>query len=43
MITRLQDEDDDEEVDPDVGDDNDDDKIDSIMEASNNTMVHNVI
>jgi hypothetical protein len=42
MISRLQEEDDDEEVDPDV-DDDDDDEIDSAVEASDNAMVDDVV
>ena len=41
IISRLQEEDDDEEVDSDVDDDND--KINSAVEASNNAMVDNVV
>jgi hypothetical protein len=42
MISRLQEEDDNEEVDPDV-DDDDGDEIDSAVEASNNAMVDEAI
>ena len=42
MISRLQKEDDDEEVDLDVDDDGDD-EIDSAVEASDNAMVDNVV
>ena len=43
MISRLQEEDDDEEVDLDVDDDDDSDEIDSAVEASDNTMVDDVV
>jgi hypothetical protein len=43
VISKLQEEDDNEEVDPDVNDDNDDDKIDSAVEASDNAMIDDVI
>jgi hypothetical protein len=42
-MSRLQEEDDDEEVDPDVDDDDDNDEIDSAVEASDNAMVDDVV
>jgi hypothetical protein len=42
MISRLQEEDDDKEVDPDV-DDDDNDEIDSAVKASDNVMVDDVV
>jgi hypothetical protein len=41
MISRLQEEDNNEEVDPDVADDNN--KIDSAVEASDKAMVDNIV
>jgi hypothetical protein len=43
VISKLQEEDDNKEVDPDVNNDNNDNEIDSAVKASDNAMIDNVI